>query len=119
MHIEELIRISSSQLEGADGPDRRGKIHQDKEVRRAVSQGASDEGKILALNSVLVLLFQNFDTNIKSGELETERKLQVPRRPVEQFTWAPPIRAARNTVASAAALKRAMPWPDLLPFPIE
>ncbi len=53
--IEELIWISSSQLEGAGGLDRRGKIHQDNEVRRAVSQGASDEGHILALDYVLVL----------------------------------------------------------------
>ena len=52
--------------------------------------------------------------------------LQLPNpdrvvRSFEHFTWAPSIRAARNTAASAAALKRAMPWPDLplLPFPIE
>ena len=64
MHTEELIRISSSQLEGAGGPDRCGEIHQDKEVRRAASQGASDEGKKLALSSVPLLLFQNLRSGI-------------------------------------------------------
>ena len=55
--MEELIWISSSQLEGAGGPDRRDKVHHDKEVRRRVpSQGASGEGKKLALSSVLLLL---------------------------------------------------------------
>ena len=47
MNIEELVWISSSQLEGAGGPDHRDKVHHDEEVRRAVSQGASDEGKKL------------------------------------------------------------------------
>ena len=39
MNTEEPIWICSSQLEGADGPDRREKVHHDKEVRRAASQG--------------------------------------------------------------------------------
>ena len=64
MHIEELVWISSSQLEGAGGPDHRDKVHHDKEVRRAVSQGASDEGKKLALSSVPALLFQNLRSGV-------------------------------------------------------
>jgi hypothetical protein len=64
VHIEELVWISSSQLEGAGGPDHRDEVHQDKEVRRALSQGASDEGKKLALSSVPVLLFQNLRSGI-------------------------------------------------------
>ena len=40
VHTEKLIPICDSQLEGADGLGRRNEINHDKEVGRAVSQGA-------------------------------------------------------------------------------
>ena len=44
VHAEKLILVCGSQLEGADGLGRRNEINRDKEVRRAVSQGAGFGG---------------------------------------------------------------------------
>ena len=64
----------------------------------------------LTAASVMLLLLKPLLTPSSSPTLVV--------RSFEHFTWAPPIRAAR---ATAAALKRAMPWPDLplLAFPFE
>ena len=59
VHTEKLIPICDSQLEGADGLGRRNEINHDKEVGRAVSQGASYESENLAFNSIPVELVQD------------------------------------------------------------
>ena len=59
VHTEKLIPICDSQLEGADGLGRRNEINHDKEVGRAVSQGASYESENLAFNSIPVELIQD------------------------------------------------------------
>jgi len=64
VHTEKLIPICDSQLEGADGLGRRNEINHDKEVGRAVSQGASNESKMLAVNSVFAQLFQDLRSGI-------------------------------------------------------
>jgi len=69
VHTEKLIPVCDSQLEGANGLDRRNEISHDKEVGRAVSQGASNESENLAVNSIFVHLVQDR----RSGELRIYR----------------------------------------------
>ncbi len=69
MHTEKLIPVCSSQLEGADGLGRRNEINHDKEVERAVSQGASNESENPAVNSMPVELVQDR----RSGKLRIYR----------------------------------------------
>jgi len=64
VHAEKLISVCGPQLEGADGLDRRNEVNHDKEVGRAVSQGASNESKMLAVNSVFAQLFQDLRSGI-------------------------------------------------------
>jgi hypothetical protein len=64
VHAEKLISVCGPQLEGADGLDRRNEVNHDKEVGRAVSQGASNESKMLAINSVFAQLFQDLRSGI-------------------------------------------------------
>ena len=73
VHTEKLIPVCDSQLEGADGLGRRNEINHDKEVGRAVSQGASYESENLAFNSIPVELVQDR----RSGKLRIYR-LGVP-----------------------------------------
>ena len=65
MHTEKLILVCSSQLEGADGLGRRNEINHDKEVGRAVFQGASYQSENPAVNSIPVQLVQD----LRSGKL--------------------------------------------------
>ena len=81
MHIEELVWISSSQLEGAGGPDRRGKVHQDKEVRRAVSQGARS---CKGLFTHIAHQFNLLTDNEEAGESD-QRNGSDPRIPIDPF----------------------------------
>ena len=69
VHTEKLIPICDSQLEGADGLGRRNEINHDKEVGRAVSQGASYESENLAFDSIPAELVQDR----RSGKLRIYR----------------------------------------------
>ena len=59
VHAEKLIPMCGSQLEGASGLGRRNEINHEKEVGRAVSQGASYESENPAVNSIPAQLVQD------------------------------------------------------------
>ncbi len=69
VHTEKLIPVCGSQLESADGLGRRNEINYDKEVGRAVSQGASYESENLAFDSIPAELVQDR----RSGKLRIYR----------------------------------------------
>ena len=65
VHTEKLIQVCGSELEGADSLGRRNEINHDKEVGRAVSQGAGNESENPAVNTVPI----EFVQDLRPGEL--------------------------------------------------